>query len=727
VSSEPTFGARYRALSTARERLELDDAENRRAAFAEADATLDRLVLAALHGEHVVGEDETLAIPKAERPDLTERFSVERRQERGAWYVPRLNELMTGRIHLVHWWLKAPRYAFSLANSERLWASARANAARQANTDLVVIWAALEPIFEELALPLLLRSGRMAGQKTTEKQLPYWTKTIEPIYEALGAGMEAVRQFAPGTGWGELDAAEVTARRDALLAGWVRADIDTARRLRTHRIGQLVERYYSKAKTGRAARKGVINSEDFERTLTAYFGGDWLAFLNYLGEEPEAGEEITTSLPETRLTGTSSARAAEVAAEHGLPPEVVERMLAAYWGQSGGGTPVEQRVHVLERLWREFDAVHARQAPGMPSLFGLLGSSYYTSSGPAGESTGDARVFSAELLTDMQRCWETKLSSRNPERLVTEPYWGAAAARALGYAFVFWQHTAMNAWEMCEGGRVHSDFESLEHDLSSPVPPLADTGCPVDVRLFADLLAAESKLGPIEQTLETVDQESEDFVTVDMRVSRGARRKGFEILRDIVTHHRRAWADRYLTGYLEARWKSELRVAGEAYNRHVADKGKAPTVKQFAALANDAADHWFGGDLTGVYGVLGLRSPLPPPTYTRMLPVDSRAFRQRVKQELTAGASHAHAADVEESNKVSALARYSIQWVELAEAIGTPPTLKQLGTRHFSTLAAVLSDDTETAWQVYCDAIERALNGRGSASGQLVTPSPGSD
>jgi hypothetical protein len=710
VSSEPTFGARYRALPTARERLELDDAENRREAFAEADATLDRLVLAALQGERVVAEGATLTIPDGEREALTERFSVERRQERGAWYVPKLDELPTGRIHLVHWWQKAPRYALSLANSERPMASARANAARQANTDLVVIWAALEPIFEELALPLLLRSGRMAGQKPTEKQLPYWAKTIEPIYEALGAGMDAVRQFAPGTGWGDLGAAEVTARRDALLAGWVRADIDTARRLRTHRIGQLVDRYYSKAKNGRAARKRVIKSEDFERTLTAYFGGGWLAFLNYLGEEPEAGEEITTSLPETRLTGTSSTRAAEVAAEHGLPPEEVERMLAAYWRQSGGGTPVEQRVHVLERLWRELDAVHARQAPGMPSLFGLLGSSYYSSSGPAGESTGDARVFSAELLADMQHCWGTKLSSHNLERLVTEPHWGAAAARALGPAFDYWQHTAMNAWEMCEGGRVHSDFESLERRLSGPVFPLADTGCPVDARLFADLRAAESKLGPIEQEWERVDPESEDFVTIDMRVSRGAGRKGFEILRDIITRHRRAWADRYLTAYLEGRWKTELRAAGEAYNRHAAAKGKPPTIKQFAALANDAADHWFGGDLTGVYGALGLRSPLSPPTYTRLLPMDSRAFTRRVRQELDTAAAPADRPSGEQGMRLSAPV-YCIRWVELAEALGTRPTLKQFGARSFAMSAGVLNDDPETAWRMYCDAIECALAG----------------
>jgi hypothetical protein len=405
-------------------------------------------------------------------------------------------------------------------------ASSRANAARQANTDLVVIWAALEPIFEELALPLMLRSGRMAGQKTTDKQLPYWTNTIEPVYEALGAGMDAVRQYAPGTGWGELDAGSALARRDSLLAGWAQADLDTARRLRAHRIGQLVERYYSKAKNGRAARKRVINGDGFERTLTAYFGGDWLAFLDYLGEEPEAGEEITTALPETRLTGTSSARAAEVAAEHGLPPKEVERMLAAFWGQTGGGTPVEQRVHALERLWREFDAVHARQAPGMPSLFGLMGSGYASSSGPAGSSAGDARVFSADLLTDVQRLWGTKLSPRSPERLVTDPYWTAAAARTLGPAFDFWQYTAMNAWEMTEGGRAHSDLTGFEQHVRRSLTRLADTGFPADRQLFADLLAADSKLGPVEQDWETVEEDQEGFLTVQMRVSRGTGRKG---------------------------------------------------------------------------------------------------------------------------------------------------------------------------------------------------------
>ena len=719
MTSEPTFGARYRALATARERLEVDEAEGRRAAFAQVDALLDRLVLAALRGERIISTDGMLSLTDTEREVLVEQLSVERQQKRGAWYVPKLTNLIPGRIHLVHWWQKAPRYALSLADSERLMANSRANAARQSNTDLVVIWAALEPIFEDLALPLLLRSGRMAGQKTKEKQLTYWTQTIEPVYEALGVGMEAVGQFAPGTGWDELDAGGVLARRDALLQCWAQADLDTARRLRGHRIGRLVDRYYAKAKNGRAARKRVVNSEDFKRTLTAYFGGDWLAFLSYLGEEPEAGEEITTSLAETRLTGTSSTRAAEVAAEHGLPQEEVERMLAAYWGQTGGGTPVEQRVRVLERLWHEFDAVHARQAPGMPSLFGLMGSGYISSSGPAGSSAGDARVFSAGVLADVQRLWGTKLSRRSPERLVTDPYWMAAAARTLGRAFDFWHYTAMNAWEMTEGGRAHNDLEGFEQHMRRPFARLANTGFPADARLFADLLAANSKLGPVEQDWETVEDDNEGFLAVEMRVSRGTGRKGFEILRNIITRHRRAWTEQNLTAYLEACWKGDLRLAGQAYNRHSADKGKPPTVKQFAAIAADAADHWFAGDLTGVYGALGLRSPLPSSTYTRLLPVDSRAFTRRVKQELDAVASRSHGSGVDHDNKLSALVRHSGRWVELAEALGTQPTLKQLGTRDFSMSAAVLNEDTDTAWQMYCEAIERAL-----AAGASVLTNP---
>ena len=38
----------------------------------------------------------------------------------------------------------------------------------------------------------------------------------------------------------------------------------------------------------------------------------------------------------------------------------------------------------------------------------------------------------------------------------------------------------------------------------------------------------------------------------------GTKRAGFEILRDVVTHHRRQWTQTHLQPYLEQRWRIEL-------------------------------------------------------------------------------------------------------------------------------------------------------------------------
>jgi len=123
--------------------------------------------------------------------------------------------------------------------------------------------------------------GRVARQQPAAKQLAAWKKTISPAYEALGAG-DAVNGFAPGTGWEALDADGVIDRRSALLTAWAEADAEAVRRLRAYRIGLLVERYYAKAKGGQALRKVVTNDKDAQRILSAYFAGDWLAFLDYL-------------------------------------------------------------------------------------------------------------------------------------------------------------------------------------------------------------------------------------------------------------------------------------------------------------------------------------------------------------------------------------------------------------------------------------------------------------
>lgn len=56
----------------------------------------------------------------------------------------------------------------------------------------------------------------------------------------------------------------------------------------------------------------------------------------------------------------------------GISAEEIERTAAAYWQQSSGQSPVEQRVATLERYWSVFDEIHTRQAVGMQPLWGLI-------------------------------------------------------------------------------------------------------------------------------------------------------------------------------------------------------------------------------------------------------------------------------------------------------------------------------------------------------------------
>jgi hypothetical protein len=741
VSSE-TFGSRYVELPSAQERLDLERAAERRAPFTAVDDALDELVMGALRGQRIIDvtpadtrrlpDAVELKLPVETRTELADHFSVERQQARGAWYVPNTSSLSVGLVHLGHWWQTSRRFTLTLAHAERAAPSFE-------STDAVAIWAVLEPLFDGLYLPLKLRSVNRLAPKTREQQLPYWRNTIEPLYAALRVGGDAVRQFGPGTGWAELDAEAVMTRRDALISSWAQADIEAAPRLRTHRIGQLVERYYDNATDGRALRRRVMN-KNLERTLTAYFGGDWLALLAFLEEEPDPNEEITTAVPAPRLMLGSAKRAATVAAAHGLSPEQVDQMLAAYWRQSEGTSPVELRIKALERFWTEFDAIHAGQTPDMKSLRNLMsGSSTVRQQTYGYAEVADApagieeELLPLSLTEDLQRLWGTKLS-RWPERLVSEPRWAWAAALALGPAFTFWHDVGLTAWSICEGPDARTHLEGLEAHYRERwwgLGELDSLGCPVDAELFAELRAAEGKLGPVQQTWREVKPRGSGAT---LKIGGGTCRDGFEVLRDIVTNHRCAWTERYLDTYLQNRWRSELLDVGNAYNRFAADKAKTPTVKQVVKMARGAATHWCGGDLTGVYAALGLKAPLSAPTYSRVLPRDWRAFMMRVFTELGGeqfDREHtAVAVGVDEVSKqreeyqhhisLAMLAERSLQWVELAEELGRPPELKEFGESTLEYYGKSISEDVNTAWQQYFDAVQRAL----AAAEAQKAPSP---
>ncbi len=758
----PTFGARYAALDNIDKRLSLEVTENRRARFTSADAVLDKLIAAALRGERVA----KLVPPKRKRdadrvellvslgPDerraLDEHFEVAEQERRGSWYLPENEVLSLGLFHLVHWMGRSERLALNMADAERVRPDFRGAPGG------VAVWV-LEPLFEGLFLPLKLRGLYWLGQRTIEQQEKSWA-VIDPLYQALGIDTEPLDAYRPSTGWSQLTTEQVIARRCALVDAWSQVADHVPASYRTFRTGELVERYYSKAKNGQALRKSVL-TKAHGRTLTAYFGGDWLAFLSYLGEEVHPREDIVQALPQTKLMVGDSTRAAEVAAEHGLPVEEVRKMLAAFWQQSDHASPVEQRVEALKQFWNEFDELHARQRSGMRSLWGLVQSSSYVH--PRAEEQADrqgdendegdgdevfaARLYeellSSELNDTIGRHWSTAVLTRWPDRLVTEPAPHARLAETFGPALKFWEGVALTAWFLCEGPYSRTDIDGLANYHQRELDALDELGCPVGDDLFRELREAEQSYGSPARNSGLVMTISVSFDEEDGSVSVGEGEPtsdpavSFEQLRDIVTRHRRSWAERYLDHYLRSRWELELRAVAEDYHRHIAQKSKAPTLKQFAKLAAPEANQWFGGDLTGVYGVLGIKAPAGPTRATRLVPRDPDGFATRLYERLRGMPYQLPPSWKEDEseraqwNSFTALASLCVEYLQLEEALGEPPELKTFGRQKFVYRSEVLAADPDDAWSLYSDAIHDVLRdgvadtGR-AAVGTASTPPP---
>jgi hypothetical protein len=187
-------------------------------------------------------------------------------------------------------------------------------------------------------------------------------------------------------------------------------------------------------------------------------------------------------------------------------------------------------------------------------------------------------------------------------------------------------------------------------------------------------------------------------------------------LRDIVTRHRRRWAEESLGRYLEARWRADLTAASDAYSRRAADKAKDPAPKHFAPDASAAANNWFAGDLTGVYRAIGLKLQFESTADLR-LPADVRPFINRVHALLDAAVpvpapSGAAVPEREPSARrvvtIGGLARSAVLWVQLREALGRPPELKDY-PHQFDHSAQNLVLGIDDAWVVFSAAVEGAL------------------
>jgi hypothetical protein len=726
-----SFGRQAGRSPTAQALVDLERDADKASVFADLDDLLGEVLVRALSGERIasVQRDRRVDAVSIDGLDqdrehmLTERFLLAKQRARGAWFVPEQASLRVGLLSLAATFAAQPRFASGLVWDER------------ARVDLthsvpgIFVWSVLEPFFQQLYTPLELR-GRLVGTKSREDQLAAWS-SVDELVSALGMDLSdelAVMRY--GGGWGRLRSAEQLEAKQRLLAALAgRAVPGLASLYRAHRVRPLVARYYEKAKDGRARRKQVL-TRALERTLSGFFGGDWLRFLDYLGEQPHSDEEIAVAIPETRLFVGGTKTAAAIAAEKGLPAAEVERMLASYWDTGGerpadATSPVDERVRVLSAYWWVFDEIHARQAPGMRSLWGLVEEADGIHIGWEGPDWYHPRLYRellpANLIEDIERLWGSITLPRWPDRVVSQISPHAMMTKTFGAALKFWHGCALTAWFLTEGPASLTNMAGLPRYHQDAIAEMQRLECPIDPALFAELTEAEAQLGPSQPIKdESSTVEVAPGISIEISTSSGSRRPGFARLRDVITRHRRAWAQQYLDRYLRARWEMELREAARLHAQAIAERGKPPTVKQFARHAAVPTNHWLGGDIAALYAAIGEKSPIHPRRVT-LMPPDRRGSALLVferlggrpfePQPLLARRDElaAYGAEQDRQAKLGWLAAESLRLIQLEEAIGRSPELKEFGTSSFEYRSAVLAEDPLEAWQHYVTTVRGVL------------------
>jgi hypothetical protein len=618
------------------------------------------------------------AVPSATAHVLAKRFDLASQQSKGAWWLPEDARIKAGFVNLAARYTTHPSWAMSLCADDHGRYPLKGSPAGFA------AWAVLAPFASELLEPLLLR-GPESGALTPDDATTRWT-AVSDRYDTCGLATEGIlatlNAMLPGHGWSRLTPEKQQAAKQALVSALGAAvSAETVKRWRVGQTRDLIERYYAKSKKGPAEARAVL-VKAVQPVLAAFFGGDWLSFLDYLGEQPADSETILTSLPQARLYVEASAKVEKVAAEQNLPVAEVSRMLASYLGEEAVESPVQRRVQAIRRYWQALDAADARQAPGMPALKSLV-EAHFISPGkpenPFGESPSDDWL-PTDLLRDVDALWDGTVFSTKPDRIVSTLSPPSSLQEVLGPALRFWREIGLSCWYICEGPWARTDLSGLRQYYSRDLDALAESGAPVDEALFEDLKAAERSLGPVEQIQgESQAIDAGHGLSISFSTGSGTRRRGFEILRNIVTDHRRGWADSFLEPLLRSSWETPLRNLAEDVNRSIAVRGKPPTKRQLAGMAAKVSNSWFGGDLSATFAAIGETQEFEQ-ARIRLLPHDVRQFC-RLVFALLGGRSVPDYTDPSYSAiwTMLTLASKAPKVVQKQELLGREPTDKEAG------------------------------------------------
>ena len=294
-----TTGRLLLAATSTEEWLRVEQDRGVAARHTDTDDLLGRIAGDSVHGRAVVTVTAgRLDVPAARlaglaagaRRLLEKRFALANQQARGAWYVPDAVKVQAGLPNLAAALASDGLYALVTTGEDTLTVPATGAA------DHVFLWSALLPFVSRLVAPVPLRSGLPGAPKVGEEAAA-WADT-DAYYAAVDLdGGPAYALMRHGGGWGRLGREEQHATRQALLAHLApQVDAALAARHRAHVTDELVTAFYGKAKKETPLARKVLNKR-MQPVVSGYFGGDWLAFLDYLGEEPNPGRRCSPSCP----------------------------------------------------------------------------------------------------------------------------------------------------------------------------------------------------------------------------------------------------------------------------------------------------------------------------------------------------------------------------------------------------------------------------------------------
>lgn len=723
-----SFGRQILA-STLTEACELEKSSKSGDRFADLDALVSELAIRSLRGERIVsmkidnvrGDAVKINNLSASQSEFINRtFAFTSQQERGSWTLPEKEHISVGWLNLSDNFNRSLRFPLSAAGSEIC------RVKLESSAEAIFLWSVLAPFIEKLTYPITLRS-ELAGVYEHDELKSIW-KELDDFYAVLKINdIEELKVFRFGGGWSKLlIPAQLEAKRNLLakLSTALNSDCGTSYRIYAQRA--LIEQYYKKAKSDGIVKRKQVITKAFQPLLSGFFGGDWLALIEYLGERPHPDEQIVTHLPKVQIYAGGASKAQEIADQEGVSKEEIEKIAAILWQKPDGASPIEERVNCLKKYWQAFGRLHDLQKPGMKPLWGLVKESERIEFAPRQETIFDPnlhlKLLPGDLAEEIEKLWGTTMLNKYPESIVSEPFPHSVMANVFGPALLFWQNCALTAWFLCEGPSSRTDMAGLADHQRHHLAKLENLGTPIDPAMFTELIAAEKRLGP-EQSIET-EKSSEDLsFGITITISSGnTRRDGFESLRDIISRYRGQWTEKYLEQYLKTQWESQISVAANAFFLKMSDKGgKPPTVKQFTTAAALPTKNWFGGDISLLYTAIGEKVPFQPQK-NLLMPEDKTAFVKKVAELLPSRDFNyfgRQAGEYIQKQSVQELAIKSLSFIQIYEATQNFPTLQDFNTK-FKQNSPVLHEDENQAWEIYSSAIQKALQAGKSSSRTTV-------